>query len=74
MIPKRILVTGGFGYVGARLTPHLLGLGHQVRVLSGVPFGVGLAIEPPGPVPRDPADPALLGLQGHLISELRNAQ
>jgi len=34
MIPKKILVTGGFGYVGARLTPHLLALGHQVRVLD----------------------------------------
>ena len=51
-----------------------LRIGHQVRVLSGAPFGVGPAIEPPGPVPRDPADPALLGLQGRLISELRKVQ
>lgn len=29
-----VLVTGGFGYVGSRLTPHLLELGHRVRVLD----------------------------------------
>ena len=50
-----------------------LRISHQVRVLSGAPFSVGPAIEPPGPVPRDPADPALLGLQGRLIAELRSA-
>jgi nucleoside-diphosphate-sugar epimerase len=31
---RHVLVTGGFGYVGSRLTPHLLGLGHRVRVLD----------------------------------------
>jgi nucleoside-diphosphate-sugar epimerase len=31
---KNILITGGFGYVGSRLTPHLLQLGHSVRVLD----------------------------------------
>lgn len=31
-----VLITGGFGYVGSRLTPHLLGLGHRVRVLDAM--------------------------------------
>lgn len=29
-----VLITGGFGYVGSRLTPHLLGAGHRVRVID----------------------------------------
>ena len=31
---KWVLVTGGFGYVGSRLTPHLLENGYHVRVLD----------------------------------------
>lgn len=50
-----------------------LRMGHRVCVLSGSPFTVGPALEPPGALPRDPADPALLALQGHLIAELRRA-
>lgn len=35
--PLRILVTGATGYVGGRLVEHLLGAGHQVRVLARDP-------------------------------------
>jgi putative hydroxymethylpyrimidine transport system ATP-binding protein len=48
-----------------------LRLGHQVRVLSGQPLSAGPPIEPKGPVPRDPAAPALLALQADLLAELR---
>jgi nucleoside-diphosphate-sugar epimerase len=34
MAHHRILITGGLGYVGSRLTPHLLAAGHEVRVLD----------------------------------------
>lgn len=48
-----------------------LRLGHEIRILSGRPFTVGPVIAPPGEVPRDPGDPALLALQARLIAELR---
>jgi putative hydroxymethylpyrimidine transport system ATP-binding protein len=48
-----------------------LRLGHEVRVLSGNPLRVGPPIVPGGPVPRDPAAPALLALQADLLAELR---
>lgn len=50
-----------------------LRLGHEVRVLSGTPFVVGPVIAPPGAVPRDPGNAALLELQARLIGELRRA-
>lgn len=48
-----------------------LRLGHEIRVLSGMPFAVGPAIAPAGAVPRDPAETGLLALQARLIGELR---
>lgn len=48
-----------------------LRMGHQVRVLSGAPFVVGPPLEPPGDVPRDLADPAVLDLHQHLVRQLR---
>jgi nucleoside-diphosphate-sugar epimerase len=50
--PKNILVTGGFGYVGSRLVPHLLALGHMVRVMDLMLYGSAgleaLQKNPPG--------------------------
>lgn len=37
--PRRVLVTGGTGFVGRHLVPRLLGRGHQVRILSRDPAG-----------------------------------
>lgn len=50
-----------------------LRIGHQIRVLMGTPFVAGPAIEPPGNVPRNPADPVLLGLHARLVAALRGA-
>jgi nucleoside-diphosphate-sugar epimerase len=35
----KLLVTGGAGYVGCVLVPHLLARGHQVRVLDNLMYG-----------------------------------
>ena len=39
MDKKHILITGGFGYVGSRLTPHLLSLGYKIRTLDLFLYG-----------------------------------
>lgn len=36
---KKVLVTGGAGYVGTSLIPQLLGAGYRVRVLDNLMFG-----------------------------------
>lgn len=39
MSTKHILITGGLGYVGSRLTPHLLQLGYEVSVIDLMLYG-----------------------------------
>lgn len=39
MSKNTILITGGMGYVGSRLTPHLLALGHSVKVIDLCLYG-----------------------------------
>lgn len=39
MLARKVLITGGFGYVGSRLTPYLLNRGHEVRVLDLLLYG-----------------------------------
>lgn len=50
-----------------------LRLGHRIHVMAGRPARLDEALEPPGAPPRDPADPALLALQGELLDRLAAA-
>ena len=34
MVPKRVLVTGGAGFIGSHITERLLGEGHEVLVVD----------------------------------------
>ena len=36
---KKILITGGAGYVGSRLAPQLLKLGYSIRILDTLFYG-----------------------------------
>ena len=36
---KKIFITGGAGYVGSKLVPKLLNLGHEVTVLDLMIYG-----------------------------------
>ena len=47
-----------------------LRLGHRLHVLNGRPASPRGPLLPQGTPPRDPADPALLALQGELLREL----
>ncbi len=47
-----------------------LRLGHRVHVLWGRPARLDSALEPPGPVPRDPAAPSLRALYRELMQRL----
>lgn len=51
-----------------------LRLGHQVRVMAGVPARLERALEPAGAPPRNPGDPALLAQQAQLLESLSQAR
>ncbi len=50
-----------------------LRIGHHVQVLAGSPARLDAPVAPPGVPPRDPADPALVGLYRVLIARLQQA-
>lgn len=59
--PRRVLVTGGAGYVGSALVPKLLAAGHRVHVLDLYLFGDDVLAEA-----RD--DPKLVEIKGDIRS------
>jgi nucleoside-diphosphate-sugar epimerase len=67
---SKILITGGFGYMGSRLTPHLLQLGHDVRVLDLMLYtSAGLDA-----LKRDPAFPQYKGRFDLIAGDLRDPE
>ena len=67
---SKILITGGFGYMGSRLTPHLLQLGHDVRVLDLMLYtSAGLDA-----LKRDPAFPQYKGRFDLITGDLRDPE
>jgi putative hydroxymethylpyrimidine transport system ATP-binding protein len=48
-------------------------LGHRIHVMAGTPATLDAALEPPGPPPRDPTDPAVLAAQAELLRRLARA-
>jgi nucleoside-diphosphate-sugar epimerase len=44
-MPMNVLITGGAGYLGSVLTPHLLRLGHHVTVLDTLIYGQAPLLE-----------------------------
>ncbi len=45
MTAQKILITGGAGYIGSRLTPHLLKLGYHVTVIDSLLFNQSSLLE-----------------------------
>jgi len=50
-----------------------LRLGHRIHVLAGRPARLSEPLIPPGPPPRDAADPRVLALQAELLRRLEAA-